>query len=137
MAKLKLDSPARPDVFLIAISSHENDYRLCWSLNNTLGLSLCRRKRDLEGKGPEQPAHFAVFDHVEQDTETIISLVANHAPEGVLVAEQRHADYFLVVDGDDGARHAEMLELVRQAEFVLAAFSIDINTVKGAYNLLQ
>lgn len=137
MAKLKLDSPPRPDVLLIAISSHVNDYRLCWSLNNNLGLSLCRRKQGIAGKGPEQPACFPVFDHLEEDTGTNISLVANHAPEGVLLAEQRQADYFLVVDGEDRPGHAEMLDRVRRAEFVLAAFSIDINRVKGAYNLLQ
>ena len=48
MAKLKLDSDPDPDVFLIAISSHVNDYRLCWSLNNSLGIDLGRRKKDIE-----------------------------------------------------------------------------------------
>ena len=41
MVKLKLDLDPDPEVFLIAISSHVNDYRLCWSLNRKLGISLC------------------------------------------------------------------------------------------------
>lgn len=137
MAKFKLDSDLEPDVFLIAISSHVNDYRLCWSLNNSLGLELCRRSTDIEGQGPEQMAYFSAFDHTEEETMASIRLISNHAPEGVLVADQRQADFFLVVDDESSLRADETLERVRNAEFVLTAFTLDIINIKGAYKLLE
>lgn len=137
MAKLKLDSDPDPDVLLIAISSHVNDYRLCWALNNSLGIDLGRRKKDIEEQGPEHPAYFSAFDHTEEATQANITLVSNHAPEGVLVNEQRQADYFLIVDGESLLSPAFALERVRQAEFVLAAFPLDIRNLKSAFKLLQ
>ena len=137
MAKLKLDIDSQPDVFLIAISSHVNDYRLCWSLNNSLGLELCRRSKDIEGKGPERMAYFSAFDHTEEETQACITLISNHAPEGVLVADHRQADFFLLVDDDCSLRPDDALERIKNAEFVLTAFTLDINNIKGAYKLLE
>ncbi|MBX2981106.1 MAG: IPExxxVDY family protein [Flavobacteriales bacterium] len=137
MAKLKLDSIPQPDVFLIAISSHVNDYRLCWSLNKSLGLELSRRDEDIAGQGPERMAHFSAFDHTEEETQANITLISNHAPEGVLVADQRQADFFLVVDDQSSLLPDDTLERVRNSEFVLTAFTLDINNIKGAYKLLE
>ncbi len=137
MAKLKLDNDFDLDVFLIAISSHVNDYRLCWALNNSLGIDLGRRQKDIVEQGPEHPAYFSAFDHTEEATQANITLISNHAPEGVLVNEQRQADFFLLVDGESTLSPALALERVRQAEFVLTAFPLDIKSLKGAYKLLQ
>ncbi len=137
MAKLKLDTDALPDAQVIAISSHVNDYRLCWSLNISLGIALARRKRDIEDQGPEQRAFFPVFSQAEGDDGTCISLIGNHAQEGILLASQRQADYFLVADGENRPEAAELLEKVRAAEFVLAAYALDLHGIKGAYKLLQ
>ncbi len=137
MAKLKLDIEPVPDVHIIAISSHVNDYRLCWSLNNTLGIAMERRRRDMEGQGPEQRAYFSAFDHTDDAGQANITLVSNHAPEGVLLLDQRQADFFLLIDGESSMRPEFVVDQLRQAEFVLAAFPLDIQSLKGAYKLLQ
>jgi len=137
MAKLKLDLDPDPEVFLIAISSHVNDYRLCWSLNRQLGISLRKRDNDIEEPGPEHMAHYTAFDHTEEDTQAQYSLVSNHAPEGVLVTDQRQADFFLVVDTATHTPPTQVLEQVRGAEFVLTAFPLDPRELRGAHKLLQ
>lgn len=137
MAKLKLGLDPDPEVFLIAISSHVNDYRLCWSLNRKLGISLTRRDTDIEEPGPEQMAHYTAFDHTEEITRAQYSLVSNHAPEGVLVTDQRQADFFLVVDLATHRPPVEVLEQVRGAEFVLTAFPLDPRELRGAHKLLR
>ena len=137
MAKLKLDLDPDPEVFLIAISSHVNDYRLCWSLNCKLGISLSRRNKDIEEPGPEQMAHYTAFDHTEEITQAQFTLVSNHAPEGVLVTDQRQTDFFLVVDTATQTPPAEVLEQVRSAEFVLTAFPLDPRELRGAHKLLR
>ena len=137
MAKFKLDLDPDPEVFLIAISSHVNDYRLCWSLNNGLGLQLARRTDDIQDEGPEGSAHFCVFDQPGIDGEPSWTLVANHAPDGVLVPEQRQADYFLVMGTDSIQTPEEVLETVRKTQFVLAAYILEANTLKSAHKILQ
>jgi hypothetical protein len=45
--RIRLDVEPDPEVHVIGISSHVNDYRLCWSLNLCLGIALARRDRDI------------------------------------------------------------------------------------------
>lgn len=136
MAKIKLDNvPLLPDVHVIAISSHVNDYRLCWALNRSLGLELVRRRNNAAEDGP--PASLPAFDHVDPEAGACITLVGNHTPEGVLVAGQRQADYFLLLDEEGPWRPEEALDGVRRADFVLAAYPLDIRNIKGAYKLLE
>lgn len=137
MAKLKLDIEPDLDVHIIAISSHVNDYRLCWSLNQALSIAMERRRRDMEGQGPEQRAYFSAFDHTEEPSQANITLVSNHAPEGVLLLDQRQADFFLLIDGESMMRPETVVDQLRRAEFVLAAFTLDPKHLKGAYKLLQ
>lgn len=137
MAKLKLDIDPEPEVFLFAISSHVNDYRLCWSLNRNLGLAMERRAKDIQDPGPERMAHYPAFDHVEEASSAQYSLVVNHAAEGVLVGDQKQADYFLVVDRSAQTPPEEILQRLRDAEFVLTAFPVDPGGLRGAHKLLR
>ena len=137
MAKFKLDVNPEPEVLLIAISSHVNNYRLCWSLNKGLGLQLARRQKDIQDEGPEGKAWYPVFDQVGEIDEPTWTLVGNHAPEGVLVPEQRQADYFLVMGAETSLTADQVLRAVREAPFVLAAYIIQPNSLKSAYKLLQ
>lgn len=137
MAKHKLDQEPEPDVFLIAISSHVNDYRLCWALNRKLCISLIRRPADIIEPGPEHPASFTAFDHAGQDFIPWYTVVSNHAAEGVLLADQRQTDFFLIVDASAPMRPNDVLQQVREIEFVLAAFPLELNALRGAHKLLQ
>lgn len=137
MAKLKLDNIAQPEVHLIAISSHVNDYRLCWALNNSLGIALARRRNDITDHGNGRTVHFPVFDHFDEEAQAGITLVSNRAPGGVLVAHRQQADFFLVVDAECPLDPTEALHRVKRAEFVLAAFPLAIDAVKDGYKLLE
>jgi hypothetical protein len=136
MAKIKLDLEPSPDIPLIAISSHVNDHRLCWSLNKALGLQMARRRQDIEDQGPEGNAWFAAFDQFGDPDGADWSLIANHAPEGVLVPEQRQADFFLVPGTDDPLAMEHLLRTVRQADFVLTAYIVQANSLRSAHKLL-
>ena len=45
---------------LIGISSHVNDYRLCWSLNRSLGIALARFTVEYFREPDEQLQEFAL-----------------------------------------------------------------------------
>jgi hypothetical protein len=137
MAKHKLDMEPDPEVTLIGISCHVNDYRLCWALNRTLGINLTRREKDITDQGPEQMASYAAFDHTDDGTQTCYTLVNNHCGDGVLLKEQKQADFFLLVDEAAPVLPEELLARVRAAEFVLTAFTLDARQLRGAHKLLQ
>lgn len=137
MAKHKLDMDPDPEVMLIGISSHVNDYRLCWSLNRSLGINLTRRDRDISDPGPEKMASYSAFDHTDEESQAVFSLVNNHSGDGILLKDQRQADYFLVVDENAPVRQDELLARVRQADFVLTAFPLDARQLRGAEKLLH
>lgn len=126
-----------PEVMLIGISSHVNDYRLCWSLNRSLGINLTRRDRDISDPGPEKMASYSAFDHTDEESQAVFSLVNNHSGDGILLKDQRQADYFLVVDENAPVRQDELLARVREADFVLTAFPLDARQLRGAEKLMH
>ena len=137
MAKIRLDVEPSPDILVIGISCHENDYRLCWSLNRLLGLSHAKRAQDIKQVGPDGEAGHTAFDHDDADAEVRYTLVNNHGDRGLLLKEQRQVDYFLLVDDHVPATMDELLVRVRGSEFVLAAFPLSFAELRAGHKLLR
>ena len=134
MAKHKLDLRPEPDAVVIGISSHVNDYRLCWSLNKSLDLELTRRTEDVKGIDGST-ASFAAYDHVFENEGAIVSLLCNRSEGVLLLKDQREADFFLVLADHCPLRPDETLERIRNAEFVLAAFTLDLKRLRSGLEL--
>lgn len=136
MARLRLDPPREPEVAVIGISSHVNDYRLCWALNKAMGLELSRREQDIVDGTPNGPAHFAVFDHTDTETEMRYALVSNNSGHGRLLKGQKQANYFLVVAASEDEHPPDLLEQVLAIEFVLTAFELPYKELRAGHKLL-
>lgn len=136
MAKHKLDLDPDPEVTVIGISSHVNDHRLCWSINRSADLELTRRRTDITDETNGIQARYSAYDHVDEPTRTRLTLVNNHSGDGILLKEQRQADYFLVVDNELAELRPELLECVRRADHVLAAFLLPYDQLKSGHKLL-
>lgn len=136
MAKLKLDLEPDPEVTVIGISSHVNDYRLCWSLNKSLGLTLSRCEKDIVETHQGRSTTYALFAHDVPELEGGYLLVNNHGTDGILLKEQRNADFFLVVDDSVAEREPDLLDRVRAAEFVLTAFPLPFANIRMGHKLL-
>lgn len=132
--KLRLDLEPDPEVNVIGISSHVHDYRLCWSINRSIGIALSRRAQEIRD---EDNAAYAAFDHEDAETHARFTLVNNRGGSGLLVKEQRSADYFLVVDECAPIDPEQLLQRVRSAEFVLAAFSVSFDQLRAGHKLLR
>lgn len=134
----KPDFALLPEADIIAISSHVNDYRLCWALNLGMGINLARREKDIETEGTGKTAAFPAFDHINEDLgmETV-TVVGNRTEGAVLLTEQWNADYFLVLLEVGGWHVREVLESVRRTEFVLAAYTLDPRKIKGIHKLFE
>lgn len=137
MAKLKLDMEPDPEVTVIGISSHVKDYRLCWSINRALGLSLTRRRKNIEDENDGVLAKYSAYDHVDEETQARYTLINNHCGDGILIRDQRQADFFLVVDNQLAHGRLGLMDQVRSAELVLTAFPLPFNRLRDGHKLLN
>ncbi len=136
MAKLTLEVSYDFDFILIGISCHEKDYRLCWSVNNALTIDL-KKTTDhiLELKNQKENQNYSKFEYINEDTFSEYFILANLSANGLLVAEQKQTDYFLIVRSNS-VNAENIIAKLKDADFVNAVFSIDINSLKSKHNLL-
>lgn len=139
MNKFKLEPEYDYDFFLVGISCHEKDYRVCWGVNKVLDLDL-EKVDDLEihSKKPNEDAMFALFSQQMTDTEVDYFLISNKTPgPGLLIPEQKSADYFFIARGPfDGNDEDRMLSSLKSISFVLTAFRLDPDSLKSKQNLI-
>lgn len=136
MARKKLQLVATPDVTVIGISSHVEDYRLCWAMNRAMDLNLTRRREDITSDEKGSAARFSAFDQTDEHAIVRWSLVHNHCGKDLLVKEQKQADYFLVLDSEVASERPALIEQLREVEFVLTAFPVDLRKLRAGHKLL-
>ena len=136
MAKYRLEERTAPAVDVFGISCHVPDYRLCWSLNKSLGLDLTRRREDIVEEVNGRALHYPVFDQLDEEGAMRWSLVCNTCGRRRLVPQQKPSDYFLLVDHETAERDPLLMERLRSAEFVLTAYPIEMGTLKMGHKLL-
>ncbi len=111
------------DYQLIAIASHQSDYRLSWALNQKLNWHLTQTD-DLTvkpGKGLNKQ-YFSCFSFYDQQHHAY-HLIANKSQEGFLMPSMTNIDYLLRISGGYAPEELEpVIRKVRQIDFVITAF---------------
>ena len=107
---------------IIGISSHENDYRLSWSINEQLGLVFTRSDNVVTSAGNE----FSCYIH-EGDNQMLL-LISNRCDNGFLLEKYKNIDFILKFDTElnDTATAAWISDL-KKAPLISAAFPIPVN----------
>jgi len=125
--KKKLELEIELDLLLYGISCHAKDYRVAWHINKILGLDL-KRADDLIIKITE----FALFQEFDEEYQVTYTLVANRSENGPLIPERKELDYFLLIEGAyDQMEENTILHDIKKSEIILAAFEIDVNSLKS------
>ena len=119
VVKLDVDLPL---FTIIGISSHENDYRLSWSINEHTGLAFSLGKNLVTPSGNE----FTCFVH--NDDEQNITLVSNRCDNGFLLNKYKNMDFILKIDAElNQPQISEWIQKLRKTPFVSTAFHIPVN----------
>lgn len=116
------------DFKLVGISCAEKDYRLCWAINQSLGIDLVR----MSNEGIASRSHLLKFPFYEfESEETAINyrLLANRFENNVLMKELKTIDYLFLIQGEDVNLQDIMLKLGK-IEFVFLATEIEIENLK-------
>jgi hypothetical protein len=126
------------DFVLIGISSHEKDYRICWALNNKLGLNLVKTEPlEIKDKKQDDLSHFSLFCFEQPDDFMEYFIIANRSEKGLLIPEQKQIDYFFIVRGEIGDEAVmEMIKQIKDSNLVQTAFRVDVNSLKSKQNLI-
>ena len=101
-----------------------------------MDLALTRRRKNIEEEIDGVLASYSAYDHVDPETQARYTLINNHSGDGILLREQRQADYFLVVDNELAEQYPDLVGRVRKAELVLTAFEIPFDDLREGHKLL-
>ena len=134
----KLTTGKEYDFKLIGISSHENDYRVCWiinqhfemQLNKTENLEVYLADRDLKQE-------FSLYYYYDEDVLLEFHLISNRCDNGFLIEELRNIDYFLKVTGECDDPYLEgLVKKIKGIGDITTAFAITIQDLKSKNRLL-
>jgi hypothetical protein len=138
LGKYTLEIEYDYDFVLIGISSHEKDYRICWALNNQLGLNLTKTDAlEIKDKKQDELSHFSLFSFEQPDEFMEYFIIANRSEKGLLIPEQKQVDYFFIIRGEvDDEKVMEMVKQIKDSNLVQTAFRVDVNALKSKQNLI-
>lgn len=161
MGKYTLKIEYDYDFALIGISSHEKDYRICWALNNLLGLDLTKTESlEIKSKKQDTPSFFSLFNYENSEEFMEYFVIANlsekkqfasidntlfgkgvkesqSTEKGILIPEQKHLNYFFVIRGEIAENDLdEMIQKIKELDLVLTAVSINVMELKSKKNLI-
>jgi hypothetical protein len=131
---IEWDVSDNSDLILIGIACHLKDYRLCWSLNDKLGINMYRiNDLIVETKGKTNTINrFPSYFYDDTDKLENYFLIENHAYSGDLLVKQTNADYLLLISGMNKAKETPILvKRIKEIIQVLTAFKIETTDVSN------
>jgi hypothetical protein len=128
MAYLQLDINEDIEYQLVGVSCHENDYRFVWKLNRAMVWNL-ERADDLCLEDTKGKRSFPRFVHTTEEFFSM-TVIANHAGEGVAVPEWTHFDFLLKFENMPDELVEQALRDLRKIPGVLAAAVADPDKLK-------
>jgi hypothetical protein len=119
---------------LIGISSHENDYRLVWAINNTFAFQFNRIENlVIYNQKLKTDLEFSRFIFTDEDKYITYYLYSNRCPDGFLFPEIKNLDFLLQITGESDSKHLDkILKDLKQISIVSATFMIDPKQLKDA-----
>lgn len=137
MAKYKLEWDADYNFDLIGICSNHADYKLCWSINKTLGINLKKEEDYVIAHKKSGDYNFSFYEYYDEVTHVSFFLIKNISDTFKrLLPEKDQIDYFLIIKENSELEPLEIVKKIKPSETVLTAFVFDVNELKSKENLV-
>lgn len=125
------------DFYLVGISCHLRDYRLASEINKALHCDFVRQEDHELYYSGGQKAYFPLFKWQEPNEHYTYYLVKNKGDLGLMAPEERLSDYFFMITGGYHQLDTnEIFNAIKKAKGVLAAYLINVDSMKSAESLL-
>jgi hypothetical protein len=134
--KLKVDKQI--DFKLIGISSHENDYRLVWSINEQLNMQFIRiGNLVIHNQKIREDFEFSRYLYHDEDRYLKMYLISNRCHDGFLFPEVKNLDFVLQIVGEmHDATLKELVKKVKTVPVIATAFTLAPEKIKGIAKIL-
>nr|WP_299204758.1 IPExxxVDY family protein [uncultured Brumimicrobium sp.] len=134
MAKYTLSLEDDFNYDLIGLCSHQGDYRVCWSINERIGLRLQKSTEPymVSGKKGAITSSHSLYEWFDEEENVNYYFIQNKNEGKFLVPEKAQIDFFLVIK-DAGVVDVEsLLGELRKISCILTAFIFDPYELKSA-----
>lgn len=136
---LYLDLDFDYDFELISIVSSYRDYRICWHLNQQLGLDLAFKEELKLEKAQKRKAsaYFNLYAYTDELNKTQYYLVSNKSAGEFLVPELKEVDFFLQFSGGNSPLEKDkIVQTLKGLSVIEAVFATDPASLKSKQNLV-
>jgi len=133
MKRFTLQLEDDDDYVLVGISSNEKDYRLCWLINQSLGLNFVRIE-DIEiiQKRKNLKLFYSVYQHVVEEDLVNLYIISNNRLNESLVTECKHADYLFMIKGPFQAESKdELISKLKLIKNIMLVFEIELDEISS------
>ena len=123
-----LDCAHDYDFVVLAINSHSKPYKLCWSLNQTLGLNFEITTNHKINKK-------LVFTRYKSENidRGVFNLLVNRSKKGYMIPSQKSVNYFLIINKDNWmVEKYELLSKLRAINDILLVFEFELDKEKNS-----
>lgn len=135
--KYILDAEVEFDFAMIAVSSHQKDYKFCWSVNNTCHFKL-KKEDDLQLDVISSTAKipFSFYSYTNEKTENKYLLITNKNQGHYVLPELKPADFLIVIKGlYNQEMIAQLINDLKTIPSVAAAFEVAVNNLSNKQSL--
>ncbi len=100
--KIKLEVKYESDFEVLGLFSSLSDYRLCWFINNSLGINLSRKTDiTLTPFKSDKLESFSFFNYGDNELMVNYYLLNNRKGQNILLPEPKKLDYLLLLKAKD------------------------------------
>jgi len=130
-------SPEPHSVALCGISSHENDYRLSWAMNEHLAFRFAKAENHQSFNSRlHEFQEFSTYFYVDDYSNTY-RLISNRCDNGFLLDELKNIDFLLLIEGIDPlAIRLALIDKMKAIPFISTVFPIDTGSLKNKKRIL-
>jgi len=133
----KLSTKAEPTFILFGISSHENDYRISWALNEHLGFHFKKAENHkLLNQRLNEIQEFSTYQYAQNDSSNTYRLISNRCDNGFLIEELKNIDFLLLIEEKESTISlSDLTAKIKSIPFVAAVFPIELTSLKSRKKL--
>lgn len=123
---------------MYGLSSHENDYRLVWNINQGFSFNFERAKsHKILSKKTRAEIEFTLYTYDDEDTFYLYHLIANKSEQNFLLEELKNIDFLIMVRGEFTEAFSNGFQnRLKKIETVQGVFKIDPASLKNRENLV-
>lgn len=133
---LKSDSDYR--FTATGIVSALKDYRLCWFLNQQLGIDLVRREDISIHSSKERILQsFSHFTYADEEDSLNFHILENKGENGLMIPKAPQFDFFLLLEGHLAVgRNPAVIEALKAIDSLQLVKELEVDRFKGMENLI-